>query len=117
MFPLFFFLVAALVCVTTMTRMVDEQRTQNGVLKALGYGSGAIVGQYLFYAGSASALGCIAGFLLGSRFLPMALWRVYRIMYAIDRPVDRSRERDRRRAAGGSVSAQGSSPRPTRKAS
>ncbi|MBR3555826.1 MAG: ABC transporter permease [Oscillospiraceae bacterium] len=86
-FPLFFFLVAALVCVTTMTRMVDEQRTQNGVLKALGYGSGAIVGQYLFYAGSASALGCIAGFLLGSRFLPMALWRVYRIMYAIDRPV------------------------------
>ena len=86
-FPLFFFLVAALVCVTTMTRMVDEQRTQNGVLKALGYGSGAIVGQYLFYAGSASLLGCIAGFLLGSRFLPIALWQVYRIMYAIDRPV------------------------------
>ena len=86
-FPLFFFLVAALVCVTTMTRMVDEQRTQNGVLKALGYGGGAIVGQYLFYAGSASALGCIAGFLVGSRFLPMALWRVYQIMYSIDRPV------------------------------
>ena len=86
-FPLFFFMVAALVCVTTMTRMVDEQRTQNGVLKALGYGSGAIAGQYLFYAGSASALGCIAGFLLGSRFLPMALWRVYLIMYSIDRPV------------------------------
>ena len=86
-FPLFFFLVAALVCVTTMTRMVDEQRTQNGVLKALGYGNGAIVSQYLFYAGSASILGCIVGFLLGSRFLPMALWRVYQIMYAIDRPV------------------------------
>ena len=86
-FPLFFFLVAALVCVTTMTRMVDEQRTQNGVLKALGYRSGAIIGQYLFYAGSASMLGCIAGFLLGSRLLPMALWRVYQIMYAIDRPV------------------------------
>lgn len=86
-FPLFFFLVAALVCVTTMTRMVDEQRTQNGVLKALGYRSGAIIGQYLFYAGSASLLGCIAGFLLGSRLLPMALWHVYQIMYAIDRPV------------------------------
>ena len=86
-FPLFFFLVAALVCVTTMTRMVDEQRTQNGVLKALGYGSGAIISQYLFYAGSASLLGCVAGFLLGSRFLPMALWRVYQIMYAIRRPV------------------------------
>ncbi len=85
-FPLFFFLVAALVCITTMTRMVDEQRTQNGVLKALGYNGGAIAGQYLFYAGSASALGCIVGFLLGSRFLPMALWRVYRIMYSIDRP-------------------------------
>lgn len=86
-FPLFFFLVAALVCVTTMTRMVDEQRTQNGVLKALGYGSGAIIGQYLFYSGSASALGCIVGFLLGSRLMPMALWRVYRIMYSVERPV------------------------------
>ncbi len=86
-FPLFFFLVAALVCVTTMTRMVDEQRTQNGVLKALGYGSGAIIGQYLFYSGSASALGCILGFLLGSRLMPMALWRVYQIMYSIERPV------------------------------
>ena len=86
-FPLFFFLVAALVCVTTMTRMVDEQRTQNGVLKALGYGSGRIIGQYLFYAGSASVLGCVAGFLLGSRLMPMARWRVYRIMYSIQRPV------------------------------
>ena len=86
-FPLFFFLVAALVCVTTMTRMVDEQRTQNGVLKALGYGKGAIIGQYLFYAGSASMLGCIAGFLLGSRFMPMALWNIYQIMYTINRPV------------------------------
>ena len=86
-FPLFFFLVAALVCITTMTRMVDEQRTQNGVLKALGYGSGAIAAQYLFYAGSASVLGCICGFLLGSRYMPLALWKVYRIMYAIDRPV------------------------------
>ena len=86
-FPLFFFLVAALVCVTTMTRMVDEQRTQNGVLKALGYGSASIIGQYLFYAGSASVLGCVAGFLLGSRLMPMALWQVYQIMYSIDRPV------------------------------
>ena len=86
-FPLFFFLVAALVCVTTMTRMVDEQRTQNGVLKALGYGNGAIIGQYLFYAGSASILGCVAGFLLGSRFLPMALWKMYLMMYTIERPV------------------------------
>lgn len=86
-FPLFFFLVAALVCITTMTRMVSEQRTENGVLKALGYGSGAIAGQYLFYAGSASAVGCVIGFLLGSRYLPMALWQVYHIMYSIQRPI------------------------------
>lgn len=86
-FPVFFFLVAALVCITTMTRMVNDQRTENGVLKALGYGNGAIAGQYLFYAGSASALGCVAGFLIGSRFLPMVLWKIYHIMYSIDRPV------------------------------
>ena len=86
-FPLFFFFVAALVCITTMTRMVDEQRTQNGVLLALGYGNWAIVGQYLFYAGSASVLGCFAGFLLGSRYMPMAIWQVYKIMYSINRPV------------------------------
>lgn len=86
-FPLFFFLVAALVCITTMTRMVGEQRTENGVLKALGFGEAAITGQYLFYAGSASVLGCAAGFLVGSRFMPMALWQVYRIMYSIERPV------------------------------
>lgn len=86
-FPLFFFLVAALVCITTMTRMVSEKRTENGVLKALGYGSGTIAGQYLFYAGSASVIGCVIGFLLGSRYLPMALWQVYRIMYSIQRPI------------------------------
>lgn len=86
-FPLFFFLVAALVCITTMTRMVGEQRTENGVLKALGYSEGAIVGQYLFYAGSASLLGCVAGFLIGSRFMPMALWQVYHIMYSVQRPI------------------------------
>lgn len=53
-FPVFFFLVAALVCMTTMNRMVEEQRTQIGVLKALGYGNGSIMGKYLFYAGSAA---------------------------------------------------------------
>ena len=86
-FPLFFFLVAALVCITTMTRMVGEGRTQNGTLKALGYNSGAILSQYLLYAGSASLFGCIIGFLLGSRLLPLALWKVYGIMYSIHRPV------------------------------
>ena len=86
-FPLFFFIVASLVCITTMTRMVDEQRVQNGVLKALGYSNSAIIGQYLFYAGTASVLGCIIGFLLGSRYMPMVLWKIYHIMYSIDRPI------------------------------
>lgn len=85
-FPVFFFLVAALVCITTMTRMVGEQRTQNGVLKALGYKNLAISSQYLVYAGSASVFGCVIGFLLGTKFLPMILWEVYHIMYAIHRP-------------------------------
>ena len=85
-FPVFFFLVAALVCITTMTRMVDDQRTQNGVLKALGYGNGAIIGQYFAYAGSASFIGCLIGFLLGSWGLPKILWMAYRIMYTINRP-------------------------------
>ena len=62
-FPVFFLLVAALVCLTTMTRMVEEQRTQLGVLMAMGYGRGAILFKYFFYSGSASLLGCAIGFL------------------------------------------------------
>lgn len=85
-FPLFFFLVAALVCITTMTRMVNEQRTQNGILKALGYNNFAVASQYLIYSGSASIFGCVIGFLIGSKFMPMILWEVYHIMYTIARP-------------------------------
>ena len=70
-FPLIFFLVAALVCITTMTRMVEEQRTQIGILKALGYSEGTIMGKYLFYSGSAAVLGCDIGFLLGSYIFPV----------------------------------------------
>ena len=80
-FPLFFFLVAALVCVTTMTRMVDEQRTQIGVLKAMGYSSGQIMGKYIFYSGSASLMGCAIGYALGSTVLPGVIWQIYGIMY------------------------------------
>ena len=86
-FPLFFFLVAAMVCITTMTRMISEKRTENGVLKAMGYGTAPIAGQFLFYSGSASILGCFLGFFLGSKFLPLALWQVYRILYAIHRDI------------------------------
>ena len=80
-FPLFFFFVAALVCITTMTRMVDEQRTQIGVLKALGYTNFAIMSKFMIYSGSASLIGCVIGFIGGSIVFPTVLWSVYDIMY------------------------------------
>lgn len=80
-FPVFFFLVAALVCMTTMNRMVEEQRTQIGVLKALGYGEARIMGKYLFYSGSAAFTGCVAGYLAGIRLFPLVIWQAYRVMY------------------------------------
>ena len=80
-FPVFFFLVAALVCMTTMTRMVEEQRTQIGVLKALGYGSGSVIGKYLFYSGSAAFIGCTFGFFIGCYIFPMVIWKAYGMMY------------------------------------
>lgn len=82
-FPLFFFLLAALVCITTMTRMVEDQRTQLGTLMALGFGNGAIIFKYFFYSGSASLLGCIVGFVGGSYIFPKILWMSYNIMYGI----------------------------------
>ena len=80
-FPLFFFMVAALVCMTTMTRMVDEQRTQIGVLKALGYTPGAIMGKFVFYSGSAATIGSIIGFFFGSTVFPKVIWMAYSLMY------------------------------------
>lgn len=82
-FPLFFLLIAALVCITTMARMVNEERTQIGTLKALGYSSGAIAGKYLRYAGSGAILGCGLGVLVGSVVFPMILWKAYCIMIYI----------------------------------
>ncbi|MBD5461208.1 MAG: FtsX-like permease family protein, partial [Lachnospiraceae bacterium] len=80
-FPLFFFLVAALVCMTTMNRMVEEQRTQIGVLKALGYSEWKIMSKYMFYSGSAAFTGCVGGFLLGTYLFPRVIWSAYGIMY------------------------------------
>lgn len=80
-FPIFFFLVAALICMTTMNRMVEEQRTQIGVLKALGYGNAAIMGKFLFYAGSAAAVGTIIGLAGGTWLFPHVIWTGYSIMY------------------------------------
>ena len=80
-FPVFFLAVAALVCITTMTRMIDEERTQIGILKALGYSRRAIMGKYLGYSGSASLLGCVLGILLGCFVFPAIIWYAYCIMY------------------------------------
>lgn len=82
-FPVFFFLVAALVCMTTMNRMVEEQRTQIGVLKALGYGNGSIMGKYLFYSGSAALGGCLVGYFLGIFIFPLVIWQAYGMMYRL----------------------------------
>lgn len=82
-FPLFFFLLAALVCITTMTRMVEDQRTQLGTMMALGFGNGSIIFKYFFYSGSASLIGCIVGFVGGSYIFPKILWTSYNIMYGI----------------------------------
>ena len=80
-FPVFFLSVAALVCITTMTRMVDEERTQIGILKALGYSRGAIMGKYMTYSGSAALIGCAAGVTLGSVIFPKIIWHAYCLMY------------------------------------
>ncbi len=80
-FPIFFFLVAALVCLTTMTRMVEEERTQMGTLKALGYSNKSIISKYLIYSLSASLIGSIIGLLLGFYIFPKAIFAAYGIMY------------------------------------
>ena len=80
-FPVFFFLVAALVTMTTMTRMVEEQRTQIGTLKALGYGGGTIAWKYISYAGGAALLGALIGFFGGSWLFPWVIWQAYGMLY------------------------------------
>lgn len=80
-FPVFFILVAALVCLTTMTRMIGDQRTQVGVMKALGYDSGAIMAKYLIYSGSATLFGCILGIGAGAFVFPFIIWLGYGIIY------------------------------------
>lgn len=82
-FPVFFFLVAALICMTTMNRMIEEQRTQIGVLKALGYGNASIMGKYLFYAGSAAVIGAVIGCIGGTWLFPKVIWTGYGIMYSM----------------------------------
>ncbi len=83
-FPVFFVLIAVLVCWTTMTRMVEEQRIQTGTLKALGYGYGEIMGQYILYAVLASIPGVVFGVTLGLKILPKLIFICYNSMYAFD---------------------------------
>ncbi|MHA0856827.1 ABC transporter permease [Paenibacillus sp. CMAA1364] len=76
-FPIFFLLVAALVALTTMTRMVEEERTQIGTLKALGYSRSVIMSKYIIYCGLASVIGSIVGLLGGFQLLPQVLYNAY----------------------------------------
>ena len=80
-FPIFFFAVAALVCMTTMTRMVEDERTQIGVLKALGYSDGAVMAKYLFYSGSAAVGGAVFGYVVGNLLFPKVIWIGYNMLY------------------------------------
>ena len=80
-FPIFFAMVAALVCITTMTRMVGEERTVIGTMKAMGYSTAVTMSKYLLYAGSAALLGCVLGYFLGTLLIPYLVWFSYGIIY------------------------------------
>ncbi len=86
-FPVFFILVAGLVCLTTMSRMVEEERTQIGTLKALGYSKAAIMSKYLIYSIGASLLGSVLGLSVGFKLFPEIIISVYRTMYTIPDPM------------------------------
>lgn len=88
-FPIFFFVVAALVCLTTMTRMVDEQRITIGTYKALGYSSFAIMSKYILYAGIASAIGSILGIIVGFKLFPNTIYGAYGIMFTAPPLIDK----------------------------
>lgn len=81
-FPVFFVLIAALVCVTTMTRMINDERTQIGTLKAMGYSGYVIMRKYLWYSGSAAFMGCVLGFFMGITVIPYIVWYAYNIIYS-----------------------------------
>lgn len=90
-FPFIFFLVAALVSLTTMTRMVEEERVLIGTHKALGYGKMRITSKYLIYAFAASGLGALAGIAVLTQFLPYFIMNAYSIVYAVPQrptPID-----------------------------
>ena len=81
--PVFFFLLALMICLTTMTRMVEENRVEIGTLKALGYGNFEISKKYIIYASLASISGCILGILIGSNILPSVISNAYESLYSL----------------------------------
>ena len=80
-FPLFFFLIAALVALSTMTRMIEDERTQIGTLKSLGYSRGSIIFKYLLYSSAACVVGAIIGVFTGFQALPQLIYNTYATMY------------------------------------
>lgn len=82
-FPLVFFIVAVLICLTTMTRMVEEERSQIGTLKSLGYKDSAIMFKYILYATFATIIGSIIGVVIGYRLLPELCFEMYKNMYRL----------------------------------
>jgi putative ABC transport system permease protein len=82
-FPVFFFIVAAFVCLTTMTRMVEEHRTQIGTYKALGYGNLAIASKFLIYAAIASIFGSVVGLTVGLKLFPYVITDAYSMLYKL----------------------------------
>ena len=82
-FPLVFFVVAILVCLTSMTRMVEEERSQLGTLKSLGYSNSQILFKYIIYALTATLVGSVLGLLIGFKLLPTIIFKMYSLMYNV----------------------------------
>lgn len=82
-FPVFFFMVATLVCLTTMTRMVDEQRGQIGIMRALGYSQRQCAEKYLIYSEAATLIGGILGSILGMMIFPGVIYNAWKMMYIL----------------------------------
>jgi putative ABC transport system permease protein len=83
LFPVFFFMVAALVCLTTMTRMIDEERGQIGIQRALGYTRTQCAAKYLFYAASATLIGSIAGSIVGILLFPIVVYQAWNLVFVL----------------------------------
>lgn len=82
-FPLVFYIVAILISLTSMTRMVEEERTEIGTLKALGYNNAQILAKYCLYALSACLIGGLIGMTIGFKFLPSIVWYLYKMLFDI----------------------------------